>query len=133
MQVPAVVPVVTDRARPPAGHYSQTGLAAGMHFAFGRLGMDTPSVAPSAATFHQKSRLALSNDRSTLGLADGLPVSLSHVTADIIGVSSWPALNVVFADILAGDYRPPIVALVPELHFDALIAIDAFTALRSMA
>jgi hypothetical protein len=29
--------------------------------------------------------------------------------------------------------EPPTIALVPERHFDALIDIDAFAALRSMA
>lgn len=118
-------PILTDRAPPPAGHYSQAISAGGFLFISGQLPVRPDGTLLTGASFDDQASQAIGNLLAILAAAGGSPAQLVRVTAYIVGVEHWPRFNAIYATRL-GEARPArSVVPVPELHHGCLVEVDA--------
>lgn len=119
------VPVTTDAAPRPAGHYSQAVVAGGLIHVSGQLPIRPDGTGLVEAGFEDQARQAIGNMLAILQAAGGDAPHLARVTAYIVGVENWPRFNAVYAQML-GDARPArTVVPVTELHHGYLVEVDA--------
>ena len=118
----------TNRATPPAGHYSQAVRANGFIFVSGQLGFlppaapgARPALADGAAA---QTREALRSVRSILEAAGASLAAVASVTVYIPDVALWDEVNQVYEECF-GAHRPAR-AIVPtrELHYGAQVEIS---------
>jgi 2-iminobutanoate/2-iminopropanoate deaminase len=126
-----LIPVLTDAAPRPAGHYSQAMIAGKQVFISGQLPIQPDGAPLPDDSFETQARQAIANMLAILNAAGGSPERLARVTAYIVGVENWPRFNAVYAEMLP-DVRPArTVVPVPELHYGYLIEIDAIAILTA--
>lgn len=124
-----VVPVATDRAPAPAGHYAQATIAGSLLYVSGQLPIRADGTLLAGATFEEQASQALDNVLAIVAAAGVTPLQIARVTAYIVGVAHWPRFNAVYAGKL-GVARPArTVVPVPELHHGVLVEIDAIAVL----
>lgn len=118
----------TNRATPPAGHYSQAVRANGCIFVSGQLGFlppaapgARPALADGAAA---QTREALRSVRAILEAAGASLAAVASVTVYIPDVALWDEVNQVYEECF-GAHRPAR-AIVPtrELHYGAQVEIS---------
>ncbi|CAB3657293.1 MULTISPECIES: RidA family protein [Achromobacter] len=118
----------TNRATPPAGHYSQAVRANGFIFVSGQLGFlppaapgARPALADGAAA---QTREALRSVRAILEAAGASLAAVASVTVYIPDVALWDEVNQVYEECF-GAHRPAR-AIVPtrELHYGAQVEIS---------
>ncbi|KQZ95824.1 reactive intermediate/imine deaminase [Mesorhizobium sp. Root157] len=121
-----IVPVFTDNAPIPLGHYSQAVRAGGFIHVSGQLPIKTESPPVSSNdAFGEQAQLVLRNLLAVLDAAGAAPSRVVKVTAYIVGVEYWSSFNAAFAEAF-GEARPArSVVPVPELHHGFLIELDA--------
>jgi len=120
-----LIPVSTDKAPTPAGHYSQAILAGRHLYISGQLPIRADRQPLSDTSFEAQAAQAIRNMLAVLAAAGGAPDRLARVTVYIVGIENWPRFNAVYASIIP-DTRPArTVVPVPELHHGFLVEIDA--------
>lgn len=128
--IACIVPVSTDRAPAPAGHYSQATIAGPMLFVSGQLPIRADGTLLADSSFEAQATQAIDNVLAIVAAAGSTPARIARVTAYIVGVENWARFNAIYAEKL-GEARPArTVVPVPDLHHGVLIEIDAI-ALRS--
>ena len=109
----------TDAAPAPGGHYSQGAAYGELVFVSGQL------PAAGAEGFEDQARGAIGAVLAILEAAGSGPERVLKVTAYIVGIENWPALNRVYAELF-GDARPArAVVPVPALHHGLLVEVEA--------
>lgn len=117
--------ITTDTAPKPAGHYSQACVHGDLIFVSGQLPINPEGKVLSDRSFNEQARQAITNLLSIVRAAGSGPERVLKVTAFIVGMENWPALNAVYAEIF-GAYKPArSVVPVPALHHGCLIEIEA--------
>ncbi|NVZ83931.1 RidA family protein [Pseudomonas gingeri] len=115
----------TEKASPPAGHYSQAISHQGTLYISGQLPVSPDGSHNTDAPFVEQAHLALNNLVEILHSAGCSVESLLKVTVYVAGVIHWPEFDHVYASIL-GTHRPArAVVPVPELHHGYLVEIEA--------
>jgi len=118
----------TQKATPPAGHYSQAVRANGFVFVSGQLGFlppaapgERPALAGGAAA---QAREALRSVQAILEAAGSSLAAVASVTVYIPDVGLWDEVNQAYEQCF-GDHRPAR-AIVPtrELHYGALVEVS---------
>lgn len=107
-----------------APHYSPVASGGGLLFVSGQL----PALAdgaPADADFEGQVRSALGKLLAVLDSAGAAAVDVVKVTAYIVGVERWAAFNAIYADVFGAAKPARTVVPVAELHYGALVEIDA--------
>jgi 2-iminobutanoate/2-iminopropanoate deaminase len=121
----SITPILTDKAPLPAGHYSQAVVANGLVFVAGQLPIVPDGGKEIPVGIEAQTRQALVNVAAILEAAGSSLEKLVSVTVYVSDIGDWPAVNRVYAEAL-GDHRPArAVAVSPQLHFGALVEIQA--------
>jgi 2-iminobutanoate/2-iminopropanoate deaminase len=117
--------ISTPDAPRPGGHYSQAVASGGLVFVSGQLPLDPVSGRIEAETVEDQTLCALRNMEAVLRAAGSSKDDVLKVTVYIPDIGKWGAVNAVYATFF-GDHRPAR-SVVPtrELHFGALIEIEA--------
>lgn len=113
----------------PKGHYSPGFAAQGFVFVSGQLPMDpaTGEVVPGGLT--AQTEQALRNVEQVLQAAGSGLDKVVQMTIYLVGVEGWGELNAAYARVM-GDHRPArAVVPVPELHYGALLEVQAIATL----
>jgi 2-iminobutanoate/2-iminopropanoate deaminase len=118
----------TDLAAAPGGHYSQAIVHNGLVWISGQLPIRANGEKLVDAPFEEQAALALDNMLAVLASAGGAPADLCKVTVYIRDIGNWPAFDALYAARLGAARPARSVVPVPELHFGALIEIDAVAA-----
>ncbi len=125
-----LVPISTDQAPTPAGHYSQA-IRAGRHlYISGQLPLRADRQPLSDTSFEAQAAQAIQNMLAVLAAAGGAPERLARVTVYIVGIENWPRFNAVYAALLPNSRPARTVVPVPELHHGFLVEIDAIAFLE---
>jgi 2-iminobutanoate/2-iminopropanoate deaminase len=124
-----VVPVHTDRAPAPAGHYAQATIAGQMLYISGQLPIRADGMLLADASFEVQASQAIDNVLAILAAAGAQPAQIARVTAYIVGVANWPRFNAIYAAKLGAARPARTVVPVPELHHGMLVEIDAIAIL----
>lgn len=122
-------PILTCEAPAPAGHYSQAVRSGDTLYISGQLPIRTDKAPLDDMSFDAQARQALGNLLAILTAAGGRPEDLCRVTAYIVGVENWPALNGVYAEMMGAARPARTVVPVPELHYGYLVEVDAVAVL----
>ena len=124
--------ILSDRAAPPRGHYSQAVRAGNFVFISGQLPVDIEGKI-AGPTIREQTRQTLDNVRAILEAGGGKLGDLVQVTIYISDIEMWPEVNAVYQAFLAGVSVPPARAIVPvnTLHHGALIEIQAIACLEN--
>jgi 2-iminobutanoate/2-iminopropanoate deaminase len=117
-----------DQVAPPGGHYSHAIVHDGTVYVSGQLGRGPGMTDSEAGDIVVQTRRCLGNIEAILRAAGSDVQQLLKVTIYVSDISMWPAVNAVYAQLL-GSHRPAR-AVVPtrELHFGALLEIEAVAA-----
>ena len=119
------MPVLTDQAPRPGGHYSQAMVVGDLVFVSGQLPIAVNGALASNLTFAEQVRLALSNVHSIIQAAGSDRNALVKVTAYIVGIANWAEFNRAYADVMGPAKPARTVVPVSELHHGCLVEIDA--------
>jgi 2-iminobutanoate/2-iminopropanoate deaminase len=120
-----IKPVLTDEAPLPGGHYSQAVIANGLVFVAGQLPIVPRAGKEIPVGIEAQTRQALANVAAVLEAAGSSLNKLVSVTIYVSDIGDWPSVNRIYAEAL-GDHRPArAVAVSPQLHFGALVEIQA--------
>jgi reactive intermediate/imine deaminase len=126
-----LIPVLTEHAPRPAGHYSQAMIAGQQVFISGQLPIRPDGTPLPDDGFEGQAEQAIANMLAILTAAGGTPERLARVTAYIVGVENWPRFNAVYAAMLQGARPARTVVPVSELHHGYLVEIDAIAFLST--
>lgn len=115
--------VSTDKAPPPAGHYSQAVVHNGVVYVAGQLpkNPDDPAAPPqdAAGQTHQ----VFANVARILEAAGSSLNRVLQVTIFVTDIALWSQVNEAFAEIM-GDHRPArAVVPIAELHGGYLLEV----------
>ena len=123
--------IQTHSAPTPAGHYSQAIVHNDLVFVAGQLPIDPENRDAKPGTVEQQAERALRNVAAILEAAGS---DLSHVlqlTVYITELEQWGPVNATFARLF-GEHRPArAIVPVKELHYGAVIEIQAIGTLRT--
>jgi len=120
--------IETDKATIPLGHYSQATHYGGVIYVSGQLGRGPDMSDDQAGDISVQTRRCLSNIIAIIEAAGSSADRLLKVSIFISDTSLWPAVNEVYAEML-GNHRPArIVVPTPDLHYGALLEVDAIAA-----
>ena len=114
-----IIPVFTEGAPRPLGHYNQAVRGGGFIHISGQLPISSSGVPDNqAAPFEAQARLVI------VRVAGADLKDVLKVTAYVVGAENWPVFNDAFIAEF-GDHKPSrSVVPVPELHHGYLIEID---------
>jgi 2-iminobutanoate/2-iminopropanoate deaminase len=123
-----MIVISSEQVAPPGGHYSHAIVHDGIVYVSGQLGRGPGMTDSEAGDIEAQTRRCLGNIEAILRAAGSDLQQLLKVTIFVSDVSMWPSVNAIYAQIL-GSHRPAR-AVVPtrELHFGALIEIEAIAA-----
>ncbi|WP_409265185.1 MULTISPECIES: RidA family protein [Pseudomonas] len=121
-------PVAVPNALPPQGHYSLAIRHGGLVHVSGQLPVRPDGSHTADLSFEDQVRQAMANLLNVLAHAGLGPQHLVKVTAYIVGVANWPALNAIYGEIMGAARPARSVVPVPELHYGYLVEIDAMAA-----
>jgi reactive intermediate/imine deaminase len=123
--------VDTKGAPPPAGHYAQGVVHAGLVYVAGQLGKDPARPDGAPGTVEEQTERALRNVEGVLLAAGSDLAHLLQVTVYVADASFWGRVNETYARVL-GEARPAR-AIVPVNTFRGgwQIEIQAIAAVRS--
>ncbi len=116
--------ILTSEAPAPGGHYSQAIVANGFVFVAGQLPI-APDGSGIPAGVEAQTRQSLANVEAILRAAKSGLDQVVAMTVFVSDIAHWPEVNRVYAEVL-GAHRPArTVAVSPQLHFGALVEIQA--------
>jgi len=123
----SIRPISTTDAPVAGGHYSQAIVANGFVFVAGQLPIP-PGGAGAAAIpegVAAQTRQALCNVAAILAAAgSGLDRTVS-LTVFVSDIAHWPEVNRVYAEMMGAHKPARTVAVSPQLHFGALVEVQA--------
>ena len=122
--------IQTESAPPPAGHYSQAVVHAGMVFVAGQLPLDPATGEVVGRSIEEQTERTLRNVEAVLEAAGSGLERLLSVTIYITGRALWPGCNETFGRVLGGHRPARAVVPVPELRHGCLVEIQAVAAAR---
>ena len=119
-------PVFSPLAPSPGGFYSQAVRAGNLLFLSGQLPLDLHGRLVDGGIVEQTNQV-LTNLQHVLHAAGADLTHLVQVTIYVAGIEHWPAVNAAYQSFLAAVPVPPARAVVPvpELHYGALVEIQA--------
>ena len=125
IQYDRLVPISSNCATAPGGHYSQAIAFGDLLFVSGQLGFKPGSSEPVMGSVEEQTQHCLDNLEQILLAANS---GLNHVIKTTIYISSveyWPRVNQVYA-VVFGDHKPAR-AIVPcnKLHHGFDVEIEA--------
>lgn len=123
-------PITHDSIPTPAGHYSACMQHGGLLYVSGQLPVDAATgEVPSG--IKAQTALVLKKLDDILRAAGSHPSHVIQTRLYVSDISLWGDVNQVYADFF-GDHRPAR-AVVPtrELHYGALVEIEAIAAVES--
>lgn len=113
---------------PPNGHYAYAIEHGGVIYASGQLGRSPGMTDAEAGDIARQTRFCLEKIEKVLRAANSDLSRLLKVNITIVNMNDWPAVNAVYSEVL-GAHRPArAVIATQELHFGALIEIEAIAA-----
>ena len=116
-------PIFTEKAPPPAGHYSQAIVSGGLVFVSGQLPIH-PESGEIKPTIEEQTHQVMNNLEYIL-LASGSSLGkVVKATLYISDISLWNKVNTIYAEHF-GSHKPAR-AVVPtrDLHFGCLIEVE---------
>ncbi len=118
--------IFSPSAPAPGGFYSQAVRAGNLLFLSGQLPLDLHGRLVDGGIVEQTNQV-LSNLQHVLHAAGADLTHLVQITIYVAGIEHWPAVNAAYQSFLAAVPVPPARAVVPvpELHYGALIEIQA--------
>jgi 2-iminobutanoate/2-iminopropanoate deaminase len=119
------MPISTNGAPSPVGHYSQAVAAGDLIFVSGQLPITANGNAACDASFAEQARLALANVLSIVRAAGSDRDHIVKTTAYVVGISNWAECNRIYAEVLGSAKPARSIVPVPELHHGCLIEVDA--------
>jgi len=121
-------PIQTPNAPQPGGHYAQAIVHNGLVYISGQLPIDPQTRERSRGGMQVQTELVLSNLAAILQAAGSSPDRVLQTTVYISDINLWDRVNEVYGRFF-GDHRPART-IIPtrELHFGALIEMDAIAA-----
>ncbi len=121
--------VLTDFAPKPRGHYSQATVANGVVYVSGQLPILPGNDVVMPKGIRDQAHQALENVRHVLEAAGSSIDRILCVTIFITDVELWPAVNEVYKDFMGTHQPARTVVPISNLHFGALIEINAMAAI----
>ncbi len=122
--------VFTKGAPPPAGHYSQGILHAGLVYVAGQLGKDAARPDGPPGTVEEQTERALRNVEAVLAAGGSDLAHVLQVTVYVSDASFWGRVNDVYARVM-GAHRPArAIVPVKEFHGGWQVEIAAIAAVR---
>lgn len=113
---------------PPNGHYAYAIEHGGVIYASGQLGRGPGMSDAEAGDISRQTRFCLEKIEKVLRAANSDLSRLLKVNITIVNMDDWPAVNAVYSQML-GAHRPArAVVAAKDLHFGALIEIEAIAA-----
>lgn len=113
---------------PPNGHYAYAVEHGGVIYLAGQLGRGPKMTDAEAGDIARQTRFCLEKITKVLRAANSDLSRLLKVNVTLVNVEDWPAVNAVYAEVL-GTHKPArAVIAAKELHFGALIEIEAIAA-----
>ena len=120
--------VVTSKASPAAGHYSQAVVRGGEVFVSGLLPITPDGTKLTADTFAGQTEQVLNNLEAILEASGSSLSQLLSVRVYISNIDDWQTFNAIYAKRL-GSHRPArAVVPVPGLHFGFKLELEAIAA-----
>lgn len=117
--------ISTDKAPPAGGHYSQAIVSNGFVFVAGQLPIKPGGGREIPEGIEAQTLQALENLKAILDAAGSGIDRLVSVNVFVTDVEHWPAVNKVYGEFL-GDHKPArAISISPQLHFGALVEIQA--------
>lgn len=125
-----MLPITTEAAPIPAGHYSQAIVHAGFVFVAGQLPIVPGQSEHRVGTIEEQCRQVLANVRAVLEASQSGLDRVVQMTIYISDMTLWPRVNAVYAEML-GAHRPARAVIpVGELHYGYQIEVTAIAAVR---
>ena len=117
-------PISTTEAPAAGGHYSQAIIANGFVFVAGQLPI-APDGSGIPDGIEAQTRQALANVSAILRAAGTRLERTVSLTVFVADISHWPEVNRVYAEVMGAHKPARTVAVSPQLHFGALVEIQA--------
>ncbi len=125
-----MIPVQTQAAPAPGGHYAQAIVHGGLVYVAGQLPFVPGDAQARLASFEAQAAQVIDNVFAVLEAAGSGPERILKATVYVADMAHWPAFNAVYAARL-GAHRPArTVVPVAVLHHGFLVEMDAIAALR---
>lgn len=113
---------------PPNGHYAYAIEHGGVIYVSGQLGRGPTTTDAEAGDIGRQTRFCLEKIAKVLRAANSDLSRLLKVNITIVNMDDWPAVNAAYSEML-GTHRPArAVVAAKDLHFGALIEIEAIAA-----
>ncbi len=113
---------------PPGGHYSHAVKHNGTIYISGQIGRIKGMSDDEAGGIEKQTRRCLNNIFSILESAGSSKERLLKVNIYVSDMDDWDAVNKIYSEMI-GDHKPArLVVPTPNLHFNALLEIDAIAA-----
>lgn len=120
--------IETENADRPLGHYAQATQCGGTIYVSGQLGRGPNMSDEDAGDIEVQTRRCLGNILAIIEAAGSSADRLLKVNIFISDIDLWPAVNKVYSEMI-GTHKPArIVVPTPDLHYGALLEIDAIAA-----
>ena len=118
----------TDEAPPPAGHYSQAIVHAGLAYVSGQLPIDGDGNMLGEASVEEQTRVVLTNLDAILRAAESGLGQVLQMTIYLTDIEHWPAVNAAYTDVM-GEHRPARAVIpVRDLHHGVALEVQAIAA-----
>lgn len=113
---------------PPNGHYAYAIEHGGVIYVSGQLGRGPTTPDHEAGDITRQTRFALEKIAKVLRAANSDLSRVLKVNITIVNMEDWPSVNAVYSEVF-GAHRPArAVVAAKDLHFGALIEIEAIAA-----
>lgn len=123
-----MLPVITNTAPAPAGHYSQAIVHNGLIFVSGQLAIDLSTRQPVHLSAGEQLTMALENMERIVVAAGSNRSKILKCTVFVADISLWPEANMAYS-LFFGEHRPAR-SIVPTgpLHHGLLVEVEAIAA-----
>lgn len=124
-----MLPIITNTAPAPAGHYSQAIVHNGLIFVSGQLAIDPSTRQPVHLSASEQLMLALENVERIVVAAGSNRSKILKCTVFLADISLWPEANTAYG-LFFGQHRPAR-SIVPTgpLHHGLLVEVEAIAAI----
>ncbi len=120
-----MIPVFTENAAAPAGHYVQAMKSNGFIFVSGILGIHRHDKEITLRSFEDQTRICLQNLEAILAAADAGLGDVVKTTIYLDDVANWAIANTIYAEKFGAHRAARAIVPVPGLHHGLGIEIEA--------